>query len=198
MLGECSSPSPSPIQKKAKGFSRESARLIRDMQISESLPECTGHTRIQRLRCLWDASEGKQLSLLLAANPSLDGATFKELPNQRAKSDVNQAERPKVWLSKVTDYARGPLNEFNKPLGGQNVKYRERPSQALLRQGLLSKQSRIVPLLAHLGNAWSRNGSSGWFGTPSEPSFVFVFLMSTRSKQIFARWPLNGKKSSHR
>ena len=74
----------------------------------------------------------------------------------------------------------------------------ERPSQALLRQGLLSKQSRIVPLLAHLGNAWSRNGSSGWFGTPSEPSFVFVFLIEHPVKTNICSLAVNRKKSSHR
>jgi uncharacterized protein YdaU (DUF1376 family) len=79
----------------------------------------------------WDASEGKQLSLLLAANPALDGDVFKELLDQRAKSEVNHAERPRVWLSKVTDYARGPLNEFNKPLGGQDAKYRGKTESSI-------------------------------------------------------------------
>src|ERR1700723_3295337 len=66
----------------------------------------------------WNASEAAQLSLLLDANPVMEKDLFKQLLNFRAKSDVNHAERPRAWLAKVTDYARGPLNSFNKPMRG--------------------------------------------------------------------------------
>jgi uncharacterized protein YdaU (DUF1376 family) len=67
----------------------------------------------------WGAGEVKQLNSLLSANPSLDGAAFKDLLEQRAKSRVNHAERPRVWLARATDYAGGPLNEFNRPMRGE-------------------------------------------------------------------------------
>jgi uncharacterized protein YdaU (DUF1376 family) len=76
------------------------------------------------LQMPWDGSEAKQLSSLLAANPSLDGDGFKELLNRRSKSQVNHAERPRAWLPKVTDYAGGPLNEFNKPMGGGSANFK--------------------------------------------------------------------------
>ena len=59
------------------------------------------------------------------------GLPSTDVEYQRAKSDMNQAELPRAWLSKVTDYARGPLNEFNKPLGGQNVKYRGKTESSI-------------------------------------------------------------------
>lgn len=130
VLDGCPSPSPSCIKQKQK-----TSRVKREVDSRYAdFREFTGMYwahKNPKIAMPWDASEGKQLTLLLAANPSLDGATFKELLNQRAKSDVNQAERPRAWLSKVTDYARGPLNEFNKPLGGQNVKYRGKTESSI-------------------------------------------------------------------
>ena len=70
----------------------------------------------------WGAGEGRQLSSLLAANPTLDCAAFRDLLEQRAKSRVNHAERPRVWLARVTDYAGGPLNEFNRPMRGDDIR----------------------------------------------------------------------------
>jgi uncharacterized protein YdaU (DUF1376 family) len=68
----------------------------------------------------WDVGEVKQLNSLLAANPTLARAAFEDLLEQRTKSRVNHAERPRVWLARVTDYAGGPLNEFNRPMRGDN------------------------------------------------------------------------------
>lgn len=79
----------------------------------------------------WDGSEARQLSSFLAANPAMDGDAFKELLRHRAKSQVNHAERPRAWLSKVTDYAGGPLNEFNKPLGGESGKCKGKTESSL-------------------------------------------------------------------
>ena len=63
----------------------------------------------------WSPGEAKQLAMLLAANPALDGQAFRELLRNRYLSKVNHAERPRAWIDRVTDYAAGPLNEFNKP-----------------------------------------------------------------------------------
>jgi uncharacterized protein YdaU (DUF1376 family) len=132
VLDGCPSPSPSPSPIKQK---RKTSCVKREIDSRHAdFRELTGMYWAHKnpeIAMPWDASEGKQLTLLLAANPALDGDVFKGLLNQRAKSQVNHAERPRVWLSKVTDYARGPLNEFNKPLGGQNAKYRGKTESSI-------------------------------------------------------------------
>jgi hypothetical protein len=77
-------------------------------------------TRHNSLGMPWDGAEAKQLSALLAANPALDEATFRSLLLSRHRSDVNHAERPRQWLTRVTDYGNGPLNQYNKPKGLPN------------------------------------------------------------------------------
>ena len=71
----------------------------------------------------WDASEAKQLSSLLSANPLLSADDFTALLHRRSKSTVNHAERPRSWLPRITDYAGGPLNEFNKPIGEKDGRF---------------------------------------------------------------------------
>lgn len=63
----------------------------------------------------WDGGEAKQLKALLAANPALSPDGFKRLLEHRAASEVNHSARPRDWLPKLTDYARGPLDRFNQP-----------------------------------------------------------------------------------
>jgi hypothetical protein len=64
----------------------------------------------------WDASDAKALSRLLAANPNLTVEGFKRLLRNRGESEgVNLTQRPRAWLERVTDYAMGPLNQYNKP-----------------------------------------------------------------------------------
>lgn len=66
----------------------------------------------------WDASEAKALSNLLGANPKLTLEGFRRLMGHRARSEaVNLAQRPRAWLERITDYANGPLDRFNKPRG---------------------------------------------------------------------------------
>lgn len=64
----------------------------------------------------WDGAEGKQLGMLIGANPKLGPDGMRRLLQYRARSTgVNLAERPSKWLRSLTDYARGPLNEFKQP-----------------------------------------------------------------------------------
>jgi hypothetical protein len=49
----------------------------------------------------------------------------------RHKSEVNHAERPRVWLSRITDYANGPLDRFGQPMGGSRPQIVTTPTSAL-------------------------------------------------------------------
>jgi hypothetical protein len=69
----------------------------------------------------WDGSEGKHLGMLIGANPKLGPDGMRRLLQYRARSNgVNLAERPSKWLRGLTDYAKGPLNEFKQPLETSN------------------------------------------------------------------------------
>jgi len=67
----------------------------------------------------WDASEAKQLSSLLSANPTLYEEAFTELLRNRHNSRVNHSERPRQWLARLTDFGNGPLDQYGKPLRGE-------------------------------------------------------------------------------
>lgn len=84
----------------------------------------------------WDASEAKQLSSLLAANPTLDEDAFTELLRNRHDSRVNHSERPRQWLARLTDFGNGPLDQYGKPLReeGHDGKNDIRRSAAVQRQ----------------------------------------------------------------
>lgn len=64
---------------------------------------------------VWDASEAKQLDLLLKAVPGLVIADFQRCLFHRARSPgVPHGERPRVWLPNILKYQEAPLNEFGK------------------------------------------------------------------------------------
>lgn len=62
----------------------------------------------------WDGSEGKALSLLLAANPSADLAHWRRCIQGWADSELNHGDRPRIWLPRLSSY-RNPLNAYNRP-----------------------------------------------------------------------------------
>jgi len=65
----------------------------------------------------WGKEAGANLSRLLSNNPKLTAESFRVMLHNRHKSEnVNLAERPMAWISKITDYAKGPLNQYNRPL----------------------------------------------------------------------------------
>lgn len=65
----------------------------------------------------WGKDAGANLARLLSNNPKLTAEEFRIMLHHRHKSEsVNLAERPMAWISKITDYAKGPLNQFNRPL----------------------------------------------------------------------------------
>lgn len=83
---------------------------------------CEKYYEHHKLEMAWSASEAKQLSELLAANPALTLPNFQDLLRNRSKSQVNHAERPRVWLARATDYASGPLDKFKNPVGTSGPK----------------------------------------------------------------------------
>jgi hypothetical protein len=65
---------------------------------------------------LWDASEAKMLNSLLVSAPQLDeGDFFHWLQNYVHSDNINKSDRPRMFLSRITSYADGPLNEYGKP-----------------------------------------------------------------------------------
>lgn len=69
----------------------------------------------------WDAGAAKQLASLLSANPTLTSDAFRSMLRNRHKSEVNHAESPKSFLPRLTDFAGGPLDRFNKPFDKTDV-----------------------------------------------------------------------------
>lgn len=112
----CPSPSPSPSSiKKPSRDKREP-----DARHAPFKEACSKYYEHHKLEMAWSASEGKQLSELLSANPLLTLPQFQDLLRHRSRSQVNHAERPRVWLGRATDYAAGPLDKFNKPVDPNN------------------------------------------------------------------------------
>ena len=68
----------------------------------------------------WEGREGRALGMFLAANPKLTEAGMKKLLKHRADSIVNHSERPALWIAKLTSFRMAPLNEYGKPLNGNN------------------------------------------------------------------------------
>jgi hypothetical protein len=66
----------------------------------------------------WGPSEGKQLAMWLAESPLTTVEQFTEYLRNRARSDINHAERPSRWVGNITSYANGPLNTFRQPMNG--------------------------------------------------------------------------------
>lgn len=66
--------------------------------------------------CPWDGSDAKQLALLIKAKPDLDDEKFHQwLGNYAASENINPADRPRVFLRKITSYAAAPLTKFGRP-----------------------------------------------------------------------------------
>lgn len=72
----------------------------------------------------WVGSEGSQLSSVLSASPKLTAEEFRQWLTNRSNSEsVNHAERPSLWLSRVSSYASGPLDTFKNPKSLAGKKY---------------------------------------------------------------------------
>lgn len=114
-----SSSTSSKLQKIARGKRESDIRRQKFIRLTAAYWEHKNPT----LSMPWDESEGKQLSRFLKANPWLDEPQFERLLESRSQSQANHAERPRAWLGKITDYAGGPLDVYNKPIRGKNEKF---------------------------------------------------------------------------
>ena len=111
---ECPSPSPSPSHsKKPSGKPEADPRhALFHEQIDRYWKHKTGEDKSP-----WDGSEGKALSLLLAAKPDLTVEKFRVLLKHRGDSPAElQTERPRVWLPNILRFADGPLDRYGKLL----------------------------------------------------------------------------------
>jgi len=69
----------------------------------------------------WNGREAGALGQVLKGNPSWPAVDLVKCVQNRFASEVNNAERPGVWIPKLTDYFGGPLDRFNKPYGQQQT-----------------------------------------------------------------------------
>ena len=82
---------------------------------------CETYAKHKGVTFVWDASEAKQLALLLAAAPDLTVLRFQACLNNRARSPaVVHSERPRLWMGNVLSFEQGPLNQFRQPEGTGN------------------------------------------------------------------------------
>jgi hypothetical protein len=62
----------------------------------------------------WGGREGKSLSDLLAANPQATIDHWTRCMTGRSRSDVNHAERPALWLPRLSSF-REPVDAYGRP-----------------------------------------------------------------------------------
>ena len=63
----------------------------------------------------WDAAEGKTLEIWLRSCPHTTVEEFRGYLRHRYLSEVNHTERPSRWIGNITNFAKEPLDKFNKP-----------------------------------------------------------------------------------
>lgn len=68
----------------------------------------------------WGAAEGKQLKSFLASHSDWSEEKIFECIRNRSKSEVNLAQEPLSWISKLGNYAGGPLDKFGNPKSNGN------------------------------------------------------------------------------
>lgn len=114
LLEQCPSPSPSP--KKRQKPSGKPGGESRHGLFHEQINRYWKHKNGEEL-ALWDGSEGKALSALLAAKPDLTIEDFRRCLKHRGDSPGEvQTERPRQWLPNILRFAGGPLDRYGKPL----------------------------------------------------------------------------------
>jgi hypothetical protein len=69
----------------------------------------------------WDGQEGRNLEIWLRGNPGVTAQQFRRFLYNRSKSDVNQGDRPGLWVRSMTSYARGPIDRFKNTATGNGV-----------------------------------------------------------------------------
>ena len=73
------------------------------------------------VECPWDGGEARQLSSLLKAWPGATDAQFMTCLENLAKSEcIAAGTRPRIWLSDLPRFIKGPLDQYWKPKGVSN------------------------------------------------------------------------------
>ena len=70
----------------------------------------------------WDGREGKALGMLLGADPGMTPETMRPILQHWARSELNHADRPSIWIPKLSSFRLAPIDRFNKPMGDGNAK----------------------------------------------------------------------------
>jgi hypothetical protein len=79
------------------------ARAIRELQLQAGRPE------------VWDGSAAKKLAVLLKLRSKwTTRILLRCVANRFASVEINPVEHPRRWLSSLSDYAAGPLDQYGK------------------------------------------------------------------------------------
>lgn len=92
---------------------------------------------LAHLECLWDESEGAQLSRFLKAAPNLNQGQINTMVSNRFASKDPPGKRAREWIPHLSSYATGPLDRFGKEPevnGTDNTADRERGVIARVQQ----------------------------------------------------------------
>ena len=69
---------------------------------------------MNKIACPWDGSEAQALDKMLKHNPSWELADWLRMVSNYFHSEGVNGKRPRVWIPRLSDYARGPLDRFGK------------------------------------------------------------------------------------
>jgi hypothetical protein len=154
-------PVPVPVKKEQKP-SRD--KREGDPRHSEFKAEIERYANQKGVLFVWDASEAKQLDLLLKSAPQLKLEGFQRCLLHRARSPgTPHGERPRAWLPNILKYQEAPLNEFGKTgAGNGTVQGNSKSNPAIERQRVTHDAIRAAALRRY-GNvlAGDDGGSTG-------------------------------------
>ena len=74
------------------------------------------------LQCPWNGRQGAMLKRFLQSCPWPIERLTEAVDNRFQSEDINTCQDPGEWIGKLTNYARGPLDRYNKPLYVPNTK----------------------------------------------------------------------------
>jgi hypothetical protein len=107
-----------PSRAKREGPTETEAKKTRHAEFKEAIKKYWKH-RNPNVDIPWDVSEGANLDIWLRSSPGTTIDQFKQYLQNRAKSEVNHADRPSKWIRNVSSFASGPLDRFGQPLNSQ-------------------------------------------------------------------------------
>lgn len=87
--------------------------------VTAKIFEAYKHTN--KVNPAWGKAEGQLLKSFLASRPDWPLEKIFDCIRNRWKSETNLAQEPKRWISKLGDYAGGPLNKFGQPRDNGNA-----------------------------------------------------------------------------